>query len=213
MLFAIVRIDLGESTIVEGPFEYTNTIAIRLLAKQMVYGVSPPANLVSKLDCETGISIVPIIETVKPVIDDRVQMLIQDFMIEDDSITQVWDIVDKPLEGVKEYFIQSILDTAETKRNEGLTPGSGKYMAYIRKGLEAEQYIINPNGSYPLLEEEAILIGITVSALASEINAMANAWNRRIGEIEGIQRSKTTEISIATLNTEIITIFDSIIWP
>lgn len=88
------------------------------------------------------------------------------------------------LSNFKREATTQLENLAEEQRQKFVTQGVGKSAVYRQKLDEAQRYKQDSNGTYPILEAEAVARKLDVSALADLVIEKANQWAQIAGLIE-----------------------------
>lgn len=99
---------------------------------------------------------------------------------------------------IKEHLAAQIDAEAEAFRLRFITPGAGQAITYLRKEQEAAAYLADSGASVPLLEAEAAVTGVTVTALAAEVAAASAQWLIIGTAIEARRRQAKIAVQAAT---------------
>lgn len=93
---------------------------------------------------------------------------------------------------------------AELVRQRFLTPGAGQAMTYQRKEAEARAWLADNTAATPFLSAEASARDVTVSTVASEVLATADAWVAIGSVIEGKRMAAKGVLAAAFNLTELL---------
>lgn len=104
----------------------------------------------------------------------------------------------RDLDALRRALLAGIDVSAEEARQAHVTPGSGQALTYGRKEAEARQLLDGMSGPTPFLSAEAAVRGISISDLASEVIAAADAWATAGAEIEASRIAAKLRLAQAT---------------
>jgi hypothetical protein len=115
------------------------------------------------------------------------------------------------LASLKEAWKRTVDQSAESARQRYITPGYGQSLVYETKRREAAVVAallgvpMEPTqADCPHLWAEAAGLGLTVAAIAAEVNAQAAAWLTASAQIEVLRLTAKATIDAAQTEPEIL---------
>lgn len=109
------------------------------------------------------------------------------------------------LEPVRQAIYRKIDQEAEEFRLKFITPGAGQAVTYIWKSMEAQAWLADNSAAVPIIEAEAVALGVPVAAVVQEVMVAMGQWKAMGAAIEGARRGAKKAVAAATNVAEIHT--------